>query len=71
LTYVCGDPAAALRLYQELLPDRIRVLGADHPDTLATRSSITSVAELLSARRHQGADIIETEDPGNADALPT
>ena len=36
----CGDAAGALRLYQELLPDRVRVLGPRHPDTLATRSHI-------------------------------
>jgi hypothetical protein len=30
----------ALRLTQELLPDRERVLGRDHPDTLTTRSNI-------------------------------
>ena len=30
----------ALRLCRELLPDRVRVLGADHPDTLTTRSDI-------------------------------
>ena len=35
-----GDSAEALRLYQELLPDLVRVLGPDHPDTLTTRGSI-------------------------------
>jgi hypothetical protein len=35
-----GDPAAALRLYQELLPDRETVLGPRHPDTLTTRNNI-------------------------------
>jgi hypothetical protein len=33
-------PRAALRLLRELLPDRVRVLGPDHPDVLITRSSI-------------------------------
>jgi hypothetical protein len=35
-----GDAAAALRLFRELLPDQVRVLGPDHPDVLATRSNI-------------------------------
>jgi hypothetical protein len=39
-TGYCGDGAWALRLSQELLPDIERVLGPDHPDTLATRSNI-------------------------------
>ena len=30
----------ALRLFTELLPDQLRVVGAGHPDTLATRASI-------------------------------
>ena len=35
-----GRRARALRLSSELLPDRERVLGRDHPDTLRTRISI-------------------------------
>ncbi len=35
-----GEPAEALRLYRELLPDQVRVLGPGHPDTLGTRHSI-------------------------------
>jgi hypothetical protein len=31
-----GDPAEALRLSRELLPDCERVLGRHHPDTLTT-----------------------------------
>ncbi len=30
----------ALRLFRELLPDRVRVLGPLHPDTLAVREWI-------------------------------
>ena len=37
-----GNPAEALRLSRELLPDRERVLGRHHPDTLATRGNIAS-----------------------------
>ena len=31
-------------MFTELLPDRERVLGPDHPDTLATRNNIASCA---------------------------
>ena len=37
-----GDTAGALRLFQELLPDLIRVLGPDHPHVLTTRGNIAS-----------------------------
>jgi hypothetical protein len=36
----CGDAREALRLFQALLPDQVRVLGTDHPDTLTTRGHI-------------------------------
>ncbi|HMW19253.1 MAG TPA: tetratricopeptide repeat protein, partial [Accumulibacter sp.] len=35
-----GQPAAALALFQALLPDQARVLGAEHPDVLTTRNNI-------------------------------
>ena len=35
-----GTPREALRLYLELLPDRQRVQGHDHPETLTTRFDI-------------------------------
>jgi hypothetical protein len=35
----------AVRLYRELLPDRIRVLGRDHPDVLTTRGNIAALTE--------------------------
>jgi hypothetical protein len=37
-----GDGRQALRLFKELLPDRERVLGKDHPDTLTTRGNIAA-----------------------------
>jgi len=43
-TGMCGDAAQALRLFEELLPDRERVLGPDHPDTLTTRNNIAYLA---------------------------
>ena len=53
----CGVLGRALRLSQELLPDRVRVLGPDHPDTLTTRSNIADWTEVLS---------VSTQDPGTA-----
>ena len=35
-----GDAREGLRLSRALLPDQERVLGRDHPDTLATRNNI-------------------------------
>ncbi len=34
------DSHASLRLFQELLPDRVRAPGPDHPYTLTTRGNI-------------------------------
>ena len=39
----CGEARAALQLFQALLPDQVRVLGADHPDTLNTLDWIRSL----------------------------
>ncbi|MEU4834097.1 tetratricopeptide repeat protein [Streptosporangium sp. NPDC023615] len=35
-----GDPAGAAAAFEELLTDRLRVLGPDHPDTLNSRSNL-------------------------------
>ena len=40
LDRLLGDAPEALRLFEELLPDRERILGPDHPDVLVTRSCI-------------------------------
>ena len=61
----CGDPAGALRLFGELLPDLIRVLGPGHPDTLATRDDIAAWTEQLSASAQHPEGTIDAEDPGN------
>ena len=44
LTGRCGDVAEALRLFLELLPDMLRVLGPDHLDTLTTRRQISDLS---------------------------
>ncbi|MGH3985454.1 MAG: tetratricopeptide repeat protein [Pseudonocardiaceae bacterium] len=35
-----GDPAGAAAALEQLLADVLRVLGPDHPDTLATRHNL-------------------------------
>ncbi|WP_461123923.1 tetratricopeptide repeat protein [Saccharothrix stipae] len=35
-----GDPAGAAEAFAELLADRLRVGGPDHPDTLAARNNL-------------------------------
>ncbi|MGW2108321.1 tetratricopeptide repeat protein, partial [Streptomyces sp. NPDC001948] len=35
-----GDAAGAVAAFEELLADRLRMLGPDHPYTLATRSNL-------------------------------
>ncbi|MFD0742679.1 tetratricopeptide repeat protein [Phytohabitans flavus] len=35
-----GDAAGAAEALDEVLADRLRVLGPDHPDTLTTRNSL-------------------------------
>ena len=50
-----GGRAQALRLYRELLPDRQRVQGPDHPDTLTTRHDIACLTgEAGDARERCG-----------------
>jgi Tetratricopeptide repeat len=44
-TWRCDQPAEALRLSQELLPDQERVLGPDHFDTLTIRNNIAVLTE--------------------------
>ncbi|MFI5592397.1 tetratricopeptide repeat protein [Amycolatopsis sp. NPDC051758] len=43
-----GDPAGAVAALKELLTDRRRVLGADHPETLATRHHLVQWRKRLS-----------------------
>ena len=52
-----GRTAEAITLFEQTLADRERVLGADHPETLATRNN------LAAARRAAGqtARAIERE----------
>ena len=46
--------AGALAAFQELLPDRVRVLGPDHPDALITRDTIASLHCETGDRRRNG-----------------
>jgi hypothetical protein len=40
MAWAGGDPAGAAAAFEELLADRLRVLGADHPSTLTTRNDL-------------------------------
>jgi hypothetical protein len=39
---VAGRTAEAITLFEQTLADRERVLGADHPETLATRNNLAA-----------------------------
>ena len=49
-----GDHAAAEAEYRDVLAARLRVLGPDHPDTLATRHCIA--LEMAERGDHAGAE---------------
>jgi Tetratricopeptide repeat/AAA domain len=73
-----GDFAEALRLLQELLPDRVRVLGLDHPDTLTTRNNIAvwtgragDDAEALRLLQELLPDHVRVRGPDHPDTLRT
>jgi tetratricopeptide (TPR) repeat protein len=42
-----GDLGRAIPLYEQALADRERVLGADHPDTLASRTNLAYVCQTV------------------------
>ena len=73
-----GGRAEALRLYRELLPDRQRVLGPDHPDTLGTRHDIArwtgeagDAREALRLYRELLPDRQRVQGPDHPDTLST
>jgi len=79
----CGDAAGALRLSEELLPDRVRVLGPLHPATLTTRSNIAhwtgecgdAAGALRLSEESRGGDSAGITPPltrpgGNSDGVP-
>ena len=72
----CGDGAEALRLFRELLPDRVRVLGRDHPEVLRTRSNVAfwtggcgDGAEALRLFRELLPDMIRVLGPDHPSVL--
>ena len=74
----CGDAAQAVRLFTELLPDLVRVLGPSHPDTLATRSNIATwtgecgdAAEALRLYAELLPDQVRVLGPGHRETLST
>ena len=40
---VAEEPGKAAALFEQVAADRERVLGADHPDTLSTRETLTTL----------------------------
>jgi hypothetical protein len=54
-----GDPAGAATAFGQLLSDRLRVLGPNHPDTLTTRHNLAhwrGQAATAQAASEQGAN---------------
>jgi hypothetical protein len=73
-----GDVTGARDLFVELLADHKRVLGPDHPDTLATRSNVASWAgeagDVAGARDLLVELLVDQErvlGPGHPDTLTT
>jgi Tetratricopeptide repeat len=78
LTGECGDPAGALRLLTELLPDRERVLGPSHADVLTTRANIAAwtgecgdQARALRLLTELLPDLLRVLGPRHPDVLAT
>ena len=78
LAATCGDAEGALRLFRELLPDRERVLGPDHPDILTTRNNIAGwtgkcgdAAGALRLFRELLPDLERVLGPGHPHTLAT
>ena len=74
----CGDPAGALRLSRELLPDLERVLGPGHPITLTNRGNIADwtgrcgdPAGALRLSRELLPDLERVLGPGHPSTLTT
>lgn len=62
-----GTAAEALRLFIELLPDQMRVLGSDHPDTLTTRNNIATWTGLTGQSDQAEGAPSRSEQGGRAD----
>jgi hypothetical protein len=66
-----GDVQRAIPLYERVLADRQRVLGDDHPDTLASRDSIAGYLQRSVKPARRG---MQTKTPwpgGTASLAPT
>ena len=69
-----GDAAGARDQFAALLPVRERVLGAEHPDTLATRSNLaywTGEAGDAAGARDQFAALLPVRERVPAPSTPT
>jgi len=57
-----GDPVGAAQAFEQLLTDRLRILGPDHPDTLATRHDVAHcVARPVTPWRGQAFEQLLTD----------
>jgi Tetratricopeptide repeat len=70
--------AGAAAAYEELLADRLRVLGPDHPDTLTTRNNLAGLrgvagdaAGAAAAYEELLADRLRVLGPDHPDTLTT
>jgi len=62
--------AAAMRLYEQVLEDCERVLGADHPDTLGRRAHLARVYSAV-GRLTDAATLLRYTTSRCEEALPT
>jgi hypothetical protein len=73
-----GDPAGAVAALEELLADRMRVLGPDHPWTMGTRHELArwrgelgDPAGAVAALEELLADRVRVLGPDHPDTLRT
>ena len=71
-----GRLGEAIALYEQVLADRIRVLGPDHPDTLSSRNNLASVhqkvgchGEAIALYEQNLADRLRVLGPDHSDTL--
>lgn len=62
-----GEAREALARFLALLPDQQRVLGPDHPDTLATQASITAQAWMTHLDGRKNPDDAWSDDGMNVE----
>ena len=73
-----GDARLALELYKALLPDQVKAIGPDHPDTLTTRNNVAhwtgrtgDARRALEMYKALLPDRVEASGPDHPDTLTT